>query len=456
VDKDFACVGCDVTFTVTTGPSGHEEDVSWSAPGGDPNSGTGDSFTTSWDTAGTKTATASLCGSSDSNQVTVVEVASLLPDEGTELDDGDGDPNTKLFVVCVVPPTPSSTLTVTATPNPSVAEANLPDCWTLTGGTGTGKLSRTVSKNSAGETIITCTCNDSEKETTIWVVRGQVNLLSNWECDGDDADVDLIFTPAAVEDHITDVELDSVVPTGVTNFGSPSGASLTFSQRGDITQWRIDNARWYSNQADHCNDDANWEIEATYEIGGSHNCDTDYDPCAAPVVFTASAAFGTCLDGLAWVTNLWSGVPAYTTVFDANTGLWETTVTQGTFARNVQASSWWQAPANSQFHDMVRDEEQYHEQQQMENAGHARWGLCFLVANIMFFVQANEPYTGATAQQSLANAQAAFAFEQGLEEASSWAYLNTQAVICADEAEAKAAAGSSHKVDMPCTYPGCP
>jgi hypothetical protein len=400
------------------------------------------------------------CGDSDTGDtitVTAVEVESLLPDEGTELDDGDGDPNTKLFVVCIVPPTPASSLTVTATPNPSVAEADLPDCWTLTGGTGTGKLTRTVSKNTAGETVITCTCTDSEKETTIWVVRGQVNLLSTWECDGEQADVDIIFTPTDVEDHITDVDWDSIEPTGVTNFGSPSGADLTFSQRSaDITEWRIDNARWYSNQADHCNDDADWEIEATYEIGGSHTCDTNYDPSAAPVVFTASAAFGTCLDGEATVNSTFSGAPTYTTTFNGGTGLWETTVAVGTFVRNVQASCWWQAPANSQFHDMVRDEEQYHEQSQMENAGHARWGTAFLVANIMTPVQASQPYTHAIQAQSLALAVQAFNAALAAEEARSWAYLNQQAVICADETEAKGAAGSTHKLAMPCTYPNCP
>jgi PKD repeat protein len=207
------------------------------------------------------------CGNNDTGHtitVKVVEVKSLLPNEGTEIDDGDNEPNTKLFVVCVVPPSPPSTLTVTATPNPSVSEADLPACWTLTGGTGTGKLTRTVDKTTPGETVITCTCNTSMKKTTIWVVRGEVSLASSWACDGQQVNVDLILTPAGVENHITSVQWQATVPSGVTNYGSPSGQGLTFSQRSaDITEWRIDNARWYSNQADHCNDGADWEIEAT-------------------------------------------------------------------------------------------------------------------------------------------------------------------------------------------------
>ena len=49
--------------------------------------------------------------------VYVVEVASLLPDQGTEFDDCDGNPDTKSFSVCVAA---SGVVTVTATPNPSV------------------------------------------------------------------------------------------------------------------------------------------------------------------------------------------------------------------------------------------------------------------------------------------------------------------------------------------------
>ena len=104
--------------------------------------------------------------------VTVVEVASLLPDTGTEFDDGDGDSNTKSFAVCVG----TGVVTVTATPDPNVSEENLPGYgytwgWTLEGGTGTSLLSRTVDKTTAGVTTITCTCGSSSKTTKIYVVE---------------------------------------------------------------------------------------------------------------------------------------------------------------------------------------------------------------------------------------------------------------------------------------------
>jgi hypothetical protein len=156
--------------------------------------------------------------------------------------------------------------------------------------------------------------------------------------------------------------------------------------------------------------------------------------------------------------NPFSGSPAYSTEFNRQTQLWETTVTQGTFVRDVQATSFWTVAGGtaSQYYDMVKNEEEYHEQQQMENAGHARWGTAFLVANIMNAVQANQPYTASDRAQSLALAQQAFENARVAEVVRSWNYLDQQTVICADEREAKTAVGSSHKVDMPCTYPNCP
>jgi hypothetical protein len=74
VDANYVCVGGNVTFTVITEPTGHEDLVEWSAPDGDPSVGYGETFTTSWDTAGNYTATAYYCYNSDSNDVNVVEV----------------------------------------------------------------------------------------------------------------------------------------------------------------------------------------------------------------------------------------------------------------------------------------------------------------------------------------------------------------------------------------------
>ncbi len=116
-------------------------------------------------------------GPGDTITVKVIEVASLLPDSGVEFDDEDDDPNTKSFAVGVVKPSDiPNVVTVTATPNPSVSEENLPDCWSLVGGTGTSKLTRTVDKTMPGITTITCTSGSSSKTTKIYAVK--VNLTA--------------------------------------------------------------------------------------------------------------------------------------------------------------------------------------------------------------------------------------------------------------------------------------
>jgi hypothetical protein len=119
---------------------------------------------------------ASSCdGHGDTITVTAIEVASLLPDAGTEIDDGDGDPNTKSFVVCIVEPNDDPNIvTVTATPNPSVSEEDLPDCWALAGGDGNSLLFRTVDRTTTGETTITCVCGPSSKTTKIYVVKVRI------------------------------------------------------------------------------------------------------------------------------------------------------------------------------------------------------------------------------------------------------------------------------------------
>lgn len=173
-DVDEACVGCNIEFEVITSPADKYGCIEWSAPGGDPSTGSGETFITNWDTPGPKTVTATGCSNSMDKQVTVVEVASLLPDVGTEIDDGDNDPNTKSFVICLAEPnTPDPNIIVTATPAPNVSEPNLPACWSLSG-SGTSKLERAVDKTTVGATTITCTCNTSSKQTTIYVVKVEI------------------------------------------------------------------------------------------------------------------------------------------------------------------------------------------------------------------------------------------------------------------------------------------
>lgn len=118
----------------------------------------------------------------------VVGVESLLPDippgEGTEIDDGDNDDNTKTFVI---PVATSGVVTVKAKSKPLLTESELPPGWQMTGGNGTDKLERTVDKTSPGKIEIKCECGDSYKNLTLYFVKFEVksvHFTSDYESGG--------------------------------------------------------------------------------------------------------------------------------------------------------------------------------------------------------------------------------------------------------------------------------
>ena|GEM_PF-1996334 len=220
------------------------------------------------------------CGADDPPDnnmvVTAVAVESLLADAGVEVDDSDGDSNTKSYVVSIVDPNTSPNyVTVTATPNPGdVPEANLPPGWTLTGGTGTDKLTRTVSRTSAAKTVITCTSGCSTKTTRIYVVNVDIiaglsepNELKpgmyinvNWnDDDGDgwepnETPPDAHYTPDKDDPNIDRPDGDGdlqpfwvlVTPTAVTT--DLPDTKLTLSFASNVRLWDTKN-KLYANGA---------------------------------------------------------------------------------------------------------------------------------------------------------------------------------------------------------------
>lgn len=119
--------------------------------------------------------------STDTCRVNIIEVISLEPDEGQEIDDGDDDPDTREFVVCV---NSHGIITITATHNPDVGSLGgwpLPDCWSLSGGNGVDDYCRTIFQSIPGTSVIESISGDSSKVTTIHVV--EVDSI-DWAPDG--------------------------------------------------------------------------------------------------------------------------------------------------------------------------------------------------------------------------------------------------------------------------------
>ncbi|MBN1359297.1 MAG: hypothetical protein JW993_01840 [Sedimentisphaerales bacterium] len=132
--------------------------------------------TVSKTTAGTTTFTCTYGLTTKITVIHVVEVVSLVPDEAdgcTEIDDGDGDPNTKAYAVSKAS---TGVVTVRATPNPDVGEPNLPASWSFTGGIEVNDVVHTVSKTTAATATFTCTCGSSAKTTVVYVVEIDLDI----------------------------------------------------------------------------------------------------------------------------------------------------------------------------------------------------------------------------------------------------------------------------------------
>ena len=107
--------------------------------------------------------------------VYVVRVNSLSPDQGTLIDDGDGNSDTNTYVASKAA---QGVVVVTAGyyPTTGVTENDLPACWSLTGGNVQDDLHSHVDKTQVGCTTVTCTAGTFSKEVTIYVVEDDVWL----------------------------------------------------------------------------------------------------------------------------------------------------------------------------------------------------------------------------------------------------------------------------------------
>ncbi len=119
-------------------------------------------------------------------KVTVIKVESIEPDPMAnlqEIDDGDGNPKTRVFVVpCSLEYMPEP-VTVRAKISPSLAESELPPGYGLAGGTGAGLLTRYVDRAGVSKTVFTFWCgggaSDSGLKTTIYAYYASVGLFAD-------------------------------------------------------------------------------------------------------------------------------------------------------------------------------------------------------------------------------------------------------------------------------------
>lgn len=127
---------------------------------------------------------------------TLLDVESLLSDKGVEIDDGDNNPDTIVWIV-KRSKNAGDVINVTATPKPALLENRLPGCWSLTGGAGTSKLTRTIDQTIAVSTEIVCKSGEREKKVTIipLEVEEVVETLEIAGATGYDVDANALMVP---------------------------------------------------------------------------------------------------------------------------------------------------------------------------------------------------------------------------------------------------------------------
>ncbi len=216
------------TDRATPKPSMPEEELPdpWTFTGG-----TGTRLTRTCDRtiAGITTFTCTAGTSSKQNTIYVVEAHSLEPDIGTEIDDGDGDPDTKSYVVAV---SDTDVVTIIAAPYPSLSAQNLPSDWSLTGTAGTkiDNLTYTVDRTTPGVATITATCGSSSQITKIYVV--EVDIIQYYDPDNGYTNIEFplyVYKGTTVTFKAIPAPSGASWPSGKPVWGGTSGASGTGS-----------------------------------------------------------------------------------------------------------------------------------------------------------------------------------------------------------------------------------
>jgi len=225
--------------------------------------------------------------------------------------------------------------------------------------------------------------------------------------------------------------------------------------------YRIDRALWYSTGGgSHCNATSDHNIEVRRQGNQTDMAQANTFTVSASV--GAAAGPGTCMSGFAMplnagtVANYFTGNPEL--VFRLlNNGQTRVTLQMGAFRKNVQTTSTWTAPPNSQFTRMLQGEEQYHERQIAGTAGRVIRHL-WNAGNVLRRANAAGPFVDANPATAQANALAAFNTEalNEVTNGEAQAFPIGGPFRCRVEAEAKRAVGASYCLAMPCTYSMCP
>jgi len=219
------CIGCDITFTVTTNPSGYYDLIEWSRGGTPPSQSGGATFTTHWDTAGIKTVTATCCDSSKNKQVTIVEVDYVTSNKDTAC------------VRCYV--------TFTAATNPAGYESLVQWSGGQSPATGSGKTFTTRWAIPDTKTVTASCCDSNEtKDVIIICPSGENTSVMSPPWFGTLARFKARLTPHSVDCSCIRVQ-EYVGGPGNDGCHFPGSIYSPWTEVTGSISWDVDSNNWY-------------------------------------------------------------------------------------------------------------------------------------------------------------------------------------------------------------------
>ncbi|RMG64475.1 MAG: hypothetical protein D6715_09690 [Calditrichaeota bacterium] len=291
-----------------------------------------------------------------------------------------------------------------------------------------------------------------ETETTVIIFRLEARLSRRRVCDGATTLVQILPVPRntpidKVKACLQNIKVKAT-PTRPSR-GNPIGhTNLPIQPVNNHLQARIDNAIWYSLGAPHCNDwSAYWiEVQAQCRCG-NQNLTT------RRIALATSASFR-CINGWSKPGPRYFAGQPFIRVFPRRAGGFAVRIEQGTFRKAVQCRTAVFSEPNSQYRQMIINEENRHCGQFRGNtqiqAIRNKWNARRILQNANQMV----------AQKAFGTAQLAFqagmrafviAYNLELRRSAQWNWP----LRCQLEREAKRDIRATYHADMPCAYPNC-
>ncbi len=247
--------------------------------------------------------------------------------------------------------------------------------WEITSGSSYASLSSTTgaSVDLTGTQVGVVTLEASRSQSNVDTIQIQVfsvAIVSDSGSVGDGATlgVDITTHPQSVEDEISAVQMKATKPDGTENFNNLDNAGTSLSKVSEL-EWSIDNARWYAGPEDcyklNNKHEAPYVFEIDFKVASYSFAYSggDVKVNAGPNYVNGSAYIVGGEHG--WYDGELSTSFSLDPTSPPEDELWEwKAYGQGSFRRDIKASiDMSSTHQNSQFYNMVRKEELFHEKQ---------------------------------------------------------------------------------------------